>query len=753
MAYIPKPIDTTGVELPPELEALEEELARNTHDIWAALRMGEGWRPGRRTLPEQRLHRNLVAYEKLPEAEKEYDRRVASGTLRAILARGFTINQAATRESGRPLASPVGDVGADTGPVMKAWAAREPGRWSASLRGYQLLAKWLNDRGEHLYAYDVAEEGLQRLDASNIRLRQMRVLALLRSGAMTLAADGLAALMKEWRRHTASERAETSGLLARLAKGEWLERRGEPDDAVRLARTITTYRRAHRDGGGFWVTINAATLAHVAGRNRSAAHYARVARREARALLRRRPKEASELYWAHATVAEAELILGNLDAARASYHEAIQTTPGDFGNIGSTRRNAEALLGTNPAAREFLAGCFPAPSVVVFSGHMIDLPGRAAPRFPPWLARRVKQALRRHLRPLQPLIGYSSAACGADLLFLEVVLALGGSVRIVLPYNEDEFEHDSVDVRKEGAWKRRYHAVLRHRSARVSTVSTHRVGTMAVSYDYANQVLLGLARDQARQLDAPLLPLAVWDGRPGHGPGGTASAVAQWVAHDLPFDWLDLDHERRGPLRIVRREPAAFRGFLSGHTTADSRSPDTAVRSMLFADVSGFSRLTDDETRYFIGYFPDLVATIVARWSEHVLMRNTWGDGLFVVFDTIEAAGLFALELRDRVKAVDWAALGLPDTLGIRIALHAGPVHEFTDSVTNMRNFAGAHVSQAARVEPITPPGEVYCSQGFAALVEIEEIRSLRCHFVGQRPLAKGYGIFPTYHLERKRGV
>ena len=41
--YIPEPMDTADVQLPEELMALAEKMARNVHEVWARSRMAEGW--------------------------------------------------------------------------------------------------------------------------------------------------------------------------------------------------------------------------------------------------------------------------------------------------------------------------------------------------------------------------------------------------------------------------------------------------------------------------------------------------------------------------------------------------------------------------------------------------------------------------------------------------------------------------------------------------------------------------------------
>jgi class 3 adenylate cyclase len=103
------------------------------------------------------------------------------------------------------------------------------------------------------------------------------------------------------------------------------------------------------------------------------------------------------------------------------------------------------------------------------------------------------------------------------------------------------------------------------------------------------------------------------------------------------------------------------------------------------------------------------------------------------------------------ISGTEWAAKGLPKDLSLRIGLHAGPAYACMDPVTNRRNYLGTHVSRAARIEPVTPPGQVYASGAFAALARAEHVRDFRCEYVGQTPLAKGYGAFPTYHVRRRR--
>ena len=89
--YIPQPIDTKGVVLPKELNALAEENAKNVHEVWSEGRMKEGWTYGEKRDDARKHHPCLVPYENLTEIEKEYDRNTSQETLKLIMKLGFKI--------------------------------------------------------------------------------------------------------------------------------------------------------------------------------------------------------------------------------------------------------------------------------------------------------------------------------------------------------------------------------------------------------------------------------------------------------------------------------------------------------------------------------------------------------------------------------------------------------------------------------------------------------------------------------------
>ena len=171
--------------------------------------------------------------------------------------------------------------------------------------------------------------------------------------------------------------------------------------------------------------------------------------------------------------------------------------------------------------------------------------------------------------------------------------------------------------------------------------------------------------------------------------------------------------------------------------------------ALLFADVVGFSKLAEEEIPLFVKHFLGLVARLCETSSHGPVQRNTWGDGLYFVFRHVADAGQFALELRDAVAATKWTDLGFRHDLSLRTGLHVGPVYACTNPVTGRPDYIGTHVSRAARIEPITPKGQVYASEVFAAIAFADRAGGFACEYVGKVGLAKDYGEFPTYHVRR----
>lgn len=93
--YEPQPINLDEIELNDDIEELIEPIAENLHDIWAQSRMEEGYRYGPENNSDPKkgplTNKDLRPYSELPESEKEYDRKMAIGTLKLASRLGFKI--------------------------------------------------------------------------------------------------------------------------------------------------------------------------------------------------------------------------------------------------------------------------------------------------------------------------------------------------------------------------------------------------------------------------------------------------------------------------------------------------------------------------------------------------------------------------------------------------------------------------------------------------------------------------------------
>jgi adenylate cyclase len=178
--------------------------------------------------------------------------------------------------------------------------------------------------------------------------------------------------------------------------------------------------------------------------------------------------------------------------------------------------------------------------------------------------------------------------------------------------------------------------------------------------------------------------------------------------------------------------------------------PQRTLKTMLFADFAGYSRLHDEFAPLFQQHFLEISARQIEAAAVKPLEAKTWGDGLYTVFDSPRDGAEFALGFLASMLAVGWRATGLPEESQIGIALHAGPVFRSFDPVMGHDGHFGSSVTRAARIEPVTPPGMVYVSEAFAAALTATGQRDYVLEYVGNLPLPKNYGESRIYRLERR---
>lgn len=566
------------------------------------------------------------------------------------------------------------------------------------------------------------------------RARYLAALAHARAGASGRALGIALSLLDD--PEAAAVRTDTLALTGRIAKDRWsrLPPGEEREHAGKQA--VDCYQRAWAASGDVFPGINAATMLLLTGHGAAARELARAVQAAALA------DTAAEPHWREATLGEAALLLDQPDAAVRHYGAAMQSAGRQVGQVATMRHQLRLLGRALPLPGE-LQQALAQPRVVVFSGHMVDAPGREVPRFPPALERAVAKRLAERLEALQAGFGYSSAACGADLLFVEAMLERGAEVHVTLPFDRADFLATSVAYAGQ-RWVERFERAMEQVASIRYGVRERFLGDESL-YGYAGRLMQGAALLHARQLAVEPVLLAVLDPAARQLPGGTRDMLDNWQRLGLPLECMDPATLATGAETEVLRQPAPPAPAVEVRAAPLRRQ----VRTMLFADMVGFSRLAEEDTPSFLVHFLGAIADLVDASTSPPVFVNSWGDGLFMVFHDISEGAAFALRLRDAVARNDWPARGLPAGTSIRIGMHCGPVFEADDPLIGRRNTFGSHVVRAARIEPVAAAGSVYVSEEFAAMLAASGGSGYATDFLGVLPLAKSYGSAPLYRLRR----
>ncbi len=595
------------------------------------------------------------------------------------------------------------------------------------LCGMDRRAIWeLVRSGEYLRAYDEAMLALGQ-NGNDVEAGYLAVLALKRSGA-----TGQAKLRYE---SLGLGLVDTAGLSGRLAEdiaalGPSLEKDlaltvgtgAKPGWAVKSAEGFGS---AFARYGSSYHAVNAATMWLVAGDRIKAETAARAAMD---ALTPPDNLAGDDRYWEQAAEAEAAIVLGELGTASEALVRAGLLSEGQHSSRARTLRQLKmvcALLDVDPIILAPISN----PSVVHYCGHRILAPGESG-RFPAEDEARVSADLRDVFDRLNVGFGFGSLAAGADILAAEALLDRGAELRVVLPFDRDEFIRESV-APAGGDWVPRFEDCLSAAKAATTAFSGEFLGD-PVLFDFCSRVAMGDAVIKARDLETQAHQVAVWDGVPTAGAAGTALDVARWQSG-------------RRTSEIIEVTPASAVG-------PDSRSSERRrqIRGVVFGDFSGFSTLSDAQLVVFQEEVMVGLASAIEPFRPSLLSGQTWGDGIYLVLEEVTAAADCALAVQAAVNRMDFKQMGLGTLGAMRVAAHAAPVFEGRDPISGSRLFFGADVTRAARIEPTTPEGEIYVSHPFAALAELAGGESLQTQYVGTLPTAKGYGSLPLFALRKR---
>jgi class 3 adenylate cyclase len=603
----------------------------------------------------------------------------------------------------------------------------QPEDWLKAIRHFE-------HAGELFRAYDLARRALDRFP-DNLQLKQRAVLCLASTGATGKAAEALTELGLDQPIAVDSQLGlDIACLRPRLMKDATLCAVGEQrraDAAVAADAYQEVYVRAvnAKNHEAYYAGVNAATLNLLAGRKEEAVALAR----DVLNLLRQGPRDQQN-YYELASEIEMRLILGDVTQARGLAQKLRSFFQGeiDYRALSSTVRQLRLIVEAERLSDQWQDALSP-PRVIHYLGHIIARPGVPG-RFPAEEEPSIREAIDQVLAAEDVGFGYGALAAGADILFAEALLDRNAKLHVVLPFNREEFV--DVSVRPAGEqWVERFERCF-HRATVVRYATEDRYLGDDHLFGYCSQLAMGLALLSAHHLSTSVEQIVVWDGKSPTGPGGTAADMAVWRLTRMPQRVIPVGSGFSPP----RRAPVP----------AAERRIERRTYAMLFSDIHGFSKLTDEQLPRFITYILGRFAEIIKKFSTYILLKNTWGDGLFVVFNDIGQAANCALELQEIMNTFNLEEIGLPRELALRVGIHLGPVYAASDPILERQNFFGAHVSRTARVEPVTPEGCVYVTEPMAAILMLRNAGKFTCQYVGMTEAAKHYGEMRMFLLGRR---
>jgi class 3 adenylate cyclase len=598
---------------------------------------------------------------------------------------------------------------------------------------------WLREIHERLrceqpfLAFDLAKRAAERYPQDD-RIALAGILALLRGRSILAARQTLAERIGPG--YEPPER-ESKELLANIYKLLW-ELEGQPEDlaaARDLFHELFTATAAPHHG------ILAAILTLIKGNQR-------LAQRLAHALLAQSADDAAPtVAERHTYCGSAALIIGDTASAAAAFRQVALAR--DYRPVVTALQHIQLLEGAGLVFPDSIKEILTPPRIVIFGGHPIDPPDIVEALLPPEKADALATEIRAELQRLQARIGYASASCGADLLFAEALLELGGELHLVLPCAEEDFI--AARVAYAGPeWVSRFHLAMEQATTITYSTQERYLGHNEL-LRHANQMITGLGWLRAQFLFSEPYLLVAWDYRALEQPGSAADFIDHWpdikTLRIIHLDELPLN----GTAASTAPHPPAF---------ATPKEPLREIHAMLFADVVGYSKLGEEYLPQWLDFLQALQQQLAAA-AEPPNLVEAWGDSIYVVMPSARTMLQYAFALRGAFIHQDHRTHGLPWQLGIRIGLHAGPVFRGIHPLTGKTIYSGRQVNRAARIEPITMPGEVYASHEFVALLTAEETAErhrldfngqtyapwYQANYLGLVEMPKQHGTQQVYHL------
>jgi tetratricopeptide (TPR) repeat protein len=413
-----------------------------------------------------------------------------------------------------------------------------------------VIADLLLDRGEYDQAFAVLDPARQRFP-DDLRLQQLAVLAWKRKGDLAKAAENAAPLLARSR-----DDDETAGIVAGVYKQLYLDGKRDPEMLLKSHRAYLGGWEGSKNSNAY-LGINAAATALWLGKcadaRRLATDVRQVLLHRVNALAKAVDAQMQAAsYWDEVTLAESELLIGELSASRCRYQGAFDRSAKSKGNIKVASDQAQrhlSPLGLTISGKDFFKVTDSEPTAQIsigVTGHrnLADEPG---------LGPIISQTISR-IAAGKSVVVLSSLAAGADCLVAEAAMDdFHGRLHAVLPLEVNDYSRDFNPTELA-----RFQSLLNRADAIIfpaPAAKPPRGKASAPSAGSATAAALDdrtAAYERSGQFIADHCDwlIAIWDGLPARGRGGTAEIVAYARKIKKPVAWV----KSQPPFEVVMDE-------------------------------------------------------------------------------------------------------------------------------------------------------------------------------------------------------
>lgn len=472
----------------------------------------------------------------------------------------------------------------------------------------------------------------------------------------------------------------------RLLKDHALRASGEARRRFYL-QSADAYRRSAALQPATYPLINAATLSLLSGDRARAQEIAR----EVLDRIEREPDEPETPYYRAATEAEALLLLGRLDEARAALAAAVAAAARAWEDHGSTLRQfliIQEELGGDAAWLDMLRP----PRSLFYSGAGAGAFATDAD------TGKLDEAIASVLDGERIGFGFGGLAAGADLVVAEALLAHGAELHVVLPSDPASFAARFVDPFG-AAWRARFDAALEAADT-VELVRPLHAPPDARTAALAGEVARGAAMLNAERLMSEAVALVA--GAAGTAPSGLRTHEVAAPAGAAPAA------EQRAP-------------------QAESRAPMLALLAVSVGSggEEGYEDRLED------------VREALASAGEARIAPHLDGDCILIGYDGPLEAAAAARAIHGRLRA----------RMPLRIAGHYGLVPCVRDPFIGALKPIESGTGIVRAIAGAIPPDTLCVSHDFAAALAARAGAPSGAHWIGELKAFDGGSAIGLYAL------